>query len=351
MGSGCGRSSEVRSVELKQDSPQFPSKPARRSTLPPRSISDQSLRESLQESFRQISWQRGNQIGAGMFGTVYQAMNLTTGELLAVKTLKLSEDRPSFEKDLANIRRELCILRSMDHPNIIKYFQTDFVTEDCSVDILMEYIPSGSLNSLIAKYRELNEAVIRNYTKQLLRGLEYLHGLGIVHRDLKSANILVSEDGVLKLSDFGCSRKFDTENSWSQSFKGSPYWMAPEVVLRERHSCAADIWSVGCLVIEMATGKPPWSNYSNQAKTILKMIAEPGRIPDLPKVSRELRDFIVKCLQRDPIYRPSAKDMLKHAFLAAGNPPMCYNGIRTSSRSPSLNSSNAEKHWRRQETL
>ena len=336
---------------IQQASPQLQRKIKRAFTHQPHTVSDPSQGECLQESFRQISWQRGNQIGAGVFGKVYQAMNLTTGELLAVKTLKLSEDRISLEKDLVNIKRELYILRYMDHPNIIKYFQTDFVEESGSIDILMEYIPSGSLNTLIVKYREFSEAVIRNYTKQLLTGLEYLHGQGIVHRDLKSANILISEDGVLKLSDFGCSRKFDTENSWSESFKGSPYWMAPEVARREKHSYAADIWSVGCLVIEMASGRPPWSNYSNQSKAILKLLTEPGRIPDVPKVSGELRDFIAKCLERDPLCRPSATELLKHAFLDAGESPKCYDGIRTSSRTPSLNSSSAEKHWRRQDTF
>ena len=151
-------------------------------------------------------------------------MNINTGELLAIKSYKLSSDTSRAEKELKSIKSELTILKSLDHTNIIKYFQADYNPDLNMIDILIEYVPSGTMSALIKKYKGFSEAVIRNYTKQLLDGLNYVHEHEIVHRDLKSENILVTEDSTLKLSDFGCSRRFDSNIcSQSQSFKGSPY--------------------------------------------------------------------------------------------------------------------------------
>lgn len=348
MGSTCGKQSKIYPVQILQ-SP-VANNPIDLSKLHSRSLSE-NISSSRISTNRGIIWKRGNQIGCGVFGKVYQAMNMSTGELLAVKTISLSVNKIKLEKDLVNIKRELDILKSIDHPNIIKYFQTDYLPETGCIDILMEYIPSGSMNLLISKYKGFSESVIRNYTKQLLLGLEYLHSRGIVHRDLKSANLLITEDGTLKLTDFGCSRRFDEKNAWSQSFKGSPYWMAPEVVLRKKHTFLADIWSVGCLVIEMASGRPPWSNYSTQAKEVLKLIAEPNNLPVIPAVTRDLEDFLEKCLQRNPDYRLTAKELLRHRFLTAEGPPKCYSSIRASSYCNTVNTSIVEKTWRRQESL
>ena len=173
---------------------------------------------------RSVPWQRGELVGEGVFGKVYQAMNLDTGELLAVKSYRLSKDQLTAEHELKNINHELEILKFLNHPNVIKYIQVDYDAGSNLVDIVMEYVPSGTMNNLLAKYSAFSEPVIRNYTKQLLEGLNYLHSNEIIHRDLKSANILITEDGTLKLSDFGCSRRFDSRFcSQSQSFKGSPY--------------------------------------------------------------------------------------------------------------------------------
>ena len=112
----------------------------------------------------------------------------------------------------------------MDHPNVIKYFQADVCKENCTINILMEYIPSGNMHTLIGRYKSFNESIVRNYITQVLEGLSYLHSRNIVHRDLKSPNILVTEDSTLKLSDFGSSRQFESNTNFqSKSFKGSPY--------------------------------------------------------------------------------------------------------------------------------
>ncbi|OMJ65406.1 hypothetical protein SteCoe_38283 [Stentor coeruleus] len=292
----------------------------------------------------QIIWQRGDLVGEGVYGKVYQAMNLNTGELLAVKSYKLNHDEEIAQKELISIKRELLILKFLDHPNIIKYFQVDYESNTNTIDILIEYVPSGSMLNLLQKYRVFSESVIRNYTKQLLDGLDYLHSNEVIHRDLKSANILITENSTLKLTDFGCSRRFDSNvSSQSKSFKGSPYWMSPEMVTNTGHSYPSDIWSLGCLVIEMASGRPPWSNYSKFSKDVLRLIAKPGNMPDMPRVSSSLMDFISRCLQRDPEKRATAKELLAHEFIIVTPPAKCYDSIRTSANNLSVNSSHNGK--------
>lgn len=150
----------------------------------------------------------------------------------------------------------------------------------------MEYVQGGSLKSLIRKYKQLEESIARNYMKQLLYGLQYLHARQIIHRDLKSANILVGEEGLVKLTDFGSSKKYGSnERHLTKSLRGSPYWMSPEVLSRKGHSFPADIWSLGCLLIEMISGRPPWSNYTNISKEVLALIKTDGLIPDIPMAS------------------------------------------------------------------
>ena len=224
MGSGCCKTEEVYSVNMiTHRSKAYLSKsqnPLDNSS----SAHEISFLSTHHENLPPIKWQRGALIGQGVYGKVYQALNLETGELLAIKTSKLSSNKKKAQNQLRKIKQELGILKKLNHPNIIKYFQADYCNEKNYVDIILEYIPSGSMNDLLCRYKSFPEPVVRNYTKQLLDGLDYLHSNSIVHRDIKSANVLVTEFSVLKLSDFGCSRRFDSENDFhSRSFKGSPY--------------------------------------------------------------------------------------------------------------------------------
>ena len=161
----------------------------------------------------------------------------------------------------------------------------------------------------------LEVSIIRKFGKQLLEGLDYLHKNYIIHRDLKSANVLISPTGVVKLTDFGSSRKFDDiEEHLTRSLKGSPYWIAPEVVSRKGHSFSADIWSFGCVLIEMVTGQPPWSNYSIDVKEVLTLISRDNLLPDIPDCEPNLKEVILRCVQRDCILRPTTSDLLKMPF-------------------------------------
>ncbi|KAJ4833779.1 hypothetical protein Tsubulata_012655 [Turnera subulata] len=211
-----------------------------------------------------IRWRKGELIGCGAFGRVYMGMNLDSGELIAVKQAHIRE-----------LEEEVKLLKNLSHPNIVRYLGTG--REDDSLNILLEFVPGGSISSLLGKFGSFPESVIRMYTKQLLLGLEYLHQNGIMHRDIKGANILVDNKGCIKLADFGASKKvveLATING-AKSMKGTPYWMAPEVILQTGHSFSADIWSVGCTVIEMATGKPPWSQQYQEHPFVTGEYQEP----------------------------------------------------------------------------
>ncbi|KAL4642553.1 hypothetical protein ACB092_02G027100 [Castanea dentata] len=191
-----------------------------------------------------IRWRRGELIGCGAFGRVYMGMNLDSGELLAVKQVSITTNSASKEKTQAHIREleeEVKLLKNLSHPNIVRYLGT--AREHDSLNILLEFVPGGSISSLLGKFGSFPESVIRMYTKQLLLGLEYLHKNGIMHRDIKGANILVDNKGCIKLADFGASKQvveLATING-AKSMKGTPYWMAPEVILQTGHSLEPDL--------------------------------------------------------------------------------------------------------------
>ncbi|XXG83502.1 hypothetical protein AAC387_Pa10g1242 [Persea americana] len=265
-----------------------------------------------------IRWRRGELIGCGAFGRVYMGMNLDSGELLAVKQVLIAPSNASKEKAQTHIREleeEVKLLKNLSHPNIVRYLGT--AREEETLNILLEFVPGGSISSLLGEFGSFPEAVIRMYTKQLLQGLEYLHNNGIMHRDIKGANILVDNKGCIKLADFGASKQVVelATVTGAKSMKGTPYWMAPEVILQTGHSFSADIWSVGCTVIEMATGKPPWSQQYQEVAALFHIGTTKSHPPIPEHLSFEAKDFLLKCLQKEPNLRPSASDLLQHSFV------------------------------------
>ncbi|KAK2976067.1 hypothetical protein RJ640_024795 [Escallonia rubra] len=299
-----------------------------------------------------IRWRKGELIGCGAFGQVYMGMNLDSGELLAVKQVLIAANHASKEKAQAHIKEleeEVKLLKNLSHPNIVRYLGT--VREEETLNILLEFVPGGSISSLLGKFGSFPEAVIRMYTKQLLLGLDYLHKNGIMHRDIKGANILVDNKGCIKLADFGASKQVVelATISGAKSMKGTPYWMAPEVILQTGHSFSADIWSVGCTVIEMATGKPPWSQQYQEVAALFHIGTTKSHPPIPEHLSVEAKDFLLKCLHKyisliggcflsknlpkhfreskriqpgnyygsmEPGLRPAASDLLQHPFVA-----------------------------------
>lgn len=263
-------------------------------------------------------WKKGELLGKGAFGKVFLGMDTETGELLAVKQVSLNSST-SNEQQIRSLQSEINMLKTLSHKNIVRYLGSE-ITND-HLNIFLEYQAGGSIASLISKFQKLSENVIRKFTKQILCGLDYLHQNGIAHRDIKGANILVDTDGNVKLADFGASKRLADILSMNDGFKtvvGSPYWMAPEVIQGGpsggTYGRKADIWSVGAVVIEMATGSPPF--YSLTPVNALFKIGSSSVIPDIPShLSPEAQDFILQCFQRDVSKRPTTQELLEHPFV------------------------------------
>lgn len=182
----------------------------------------------------------------------------------------------------------------------------------------------GSIAKLIDDFGKFPEPLIRKYTKQILEGLEYLHSHDVIHRgnfqiilDIKGANILVDKEGICKLTDFGGSKMLveEIDNNKQKSFKGTPHWMAPETIKTLESTRYSDIWSMGCTIIEMATGEPPWSQFTNQI-TALYNIMNAKNPPELPEfLSSALKDFLNKCFKMNPRERSNVFKLLRHPFI------------------------------------
>ncbi|KAJ8752853.1 hypothetical protein K2173_008588 [Erythroxylum novogranatense] len=263
-------------------------------------------------------WKKGRLLGRGTFGHVFVGFNSENGEMCAMKEVTLFSDDAKSKESAKQLMQEISLLSRLRHPNIVQYYGTETVGD--KLYIYLEYVSGGSIYKLLQDYGQLGELAIRSYTQQILSGLAYLHSKSTVHRDIKGANILVDSNGrVIKLADFGMAKHI-TGQSCHLSFKGSPYWMAPEVI-KNSNGCnlAVDIWSLGCTVLEMATTKPPWSQYEGVA-AMFKI----GNSKDLPVIpdhlSDEGKDFVRKCLQRNPLHRPTASELLDHPFVKSAAP-------------------------------
>lgn len=263
------------------------------------------------EDWSKVNWQPGIKLGSGAFGVVYVGLR-EDGAMFAVKQIVL---RPDDDASAAT-SKEIEVMKGIHHDNIVQYLGT--LVKDNILNIFMEYVPGGSLSSLVSFYGALKEQTIRRYTKQILHGLVYLHKSGIVHRDIKGANILVDPSGKVKLADFGCSKKFSNATVGTANYKsivGTPWWMAPEVFRSTGYGRAADIWSLGCTIIEMATCHPPWSECTNMVATLFK-ISHTDQLPDIPaSLSRHCKDFLAQCFIREPKQRPTAAQLLLHPFI------------------------------------
>jgi serine/threonine protein kinase len=250
-------------------------------------------------------YQLGYCLGKGAFGSVYKALNWGTGGTVAIKQVGLSH-LPKTE--LKNMMQEIDLLKNLHHPNIVKYH--GFVTSTDNLYIILEYCEGGSLQSMCKTFGKFPETLVALYLSQVLQGLLYLHEQGVIHRDIKGANILVMRDGLVKLADFGVATKGNVGES---SVVGTPYWMAPEVIQLSGATTASDIWSLGCTAIELLDGKPPYSNF-NPMPALFRIVNDDH--PPLPEgASPVVRDFLMQCFQKDPNLRVSAKKLLKHPWI------------------------------------
>ncbi|KAF3332629.1 Mitogen-activated protein kinase kinase kinase 2 [Carex littledalei] len=258
-------------------------------------------------------WRRGGILGCGSFATVSIATNYTSGESVAVKSVPLCRAEV--------LRREQSILSSLDSPFIISYLGSDVFDDPCTkqlcYNILLEYAPGGSLADEVKRqHGRLPESSVRSRTFEILSGLVYLHDIGIVHCDIKGHNVLIGSDGHAKIADFGCAKSEFCKFSGSQ-IRGTPMYMAPEVARGEEQRAPADMWALGCTVLEIMSGGFPWAGFSDPV-SVLHHIGYSSDVPVVPNwISEEAKDFLSKCLIRDPDKRWSAEQLINHPFVAS----------------------------------
>lgn len=283
------------------------------------------------ENFSNNNWMKGSLIGEGSFGSVYLALHSITGELMAVKQVELPSAAQGTEFDqrkstmVTALKHEITLLEGLQHPNIVQYLGTS--TDDQYLNIFLEYVPGGSIATMLRQYNTFQEPLIRNFVRQILAGLAYLHNSDIIHRDIKGANVLVDNKGGVKISDFGISKRVEAStvlgtsaNSGTKghlhrpSLQGSVYWMAPEVVRQTAHTKKADIWSLGCLVVEMFIGAHPFPDCS-QLQAIFAIGSNQARPPAPENASEEAVSFLDMTFELDHEKRPSADDLLGNPFL------------------------------------
>ncbi|KAL5214665.1 hypothetical protein ABZP36_003817 [Zizania latifolia] len=252
----------------------------------------------------------GDEIGKGAYGRVYKGLDLENGDFVAIKQVSLEN---ISQEDLNIIMQEIDLLKNLNHKNIVKYLGS--LKTKSHLHIILEYVENGSLANIIKpnKFGPFPESLVAVYIAQVLEGLVYLHEQGVIHRDIKGANILTTKEGLVKLADFGVATKLTEADINTHSVVGTPYWMAPEVIEMSGVCAASDIWSVGCTVIELLTCAPPY--YDLQPMPALFRIVQDVHPPIPEGLSPEITDFLRQCFQKDAIQRPDAKTLLMHPWL------------------------------------
>ncbi|KAM5192366.1 mitogen-activated protein kinase kinase kinase 1 isoform 2-T2 [Mantella aurantiaca] len=289
-------------IIIQQDTPE---------TLPGHTKAKNHYREEAE-------WLKGQQIGLGAFSSCYQAQDVGTGTLMAVKQVTYVRNTSTEQGEVVEaLREEIRMMNHLSHPNIIRMLGA--TCEKNNYNLFVEWMAGGSVAHLLSKYGAFKESVVINYTEQLLRGLSYLHENQIIHRDIKGANLLIDSTGQrLRIADFGAAARLASKGTGAGEFQGQLLgtiaFMAPEVLRGQQYGRSCDVWSVGCSIIEMACAKPPWNaeKHSNHLALIFK-IASATTAPSIPPhLSPGLRDVTLRCLELQPQDRPPSRELLKH---------------------------------------
>ncbi|KAJ2613095.1 Protein kinase of the Mitotic Exit Network [Coemansia sp. RSA 1365] len=257
---------------------------------------------------RVTNYQLGDCIGRGQFGSVYRALDLETGQMVAVKQISLEGQDPD---NMDDVMQEVELLKSLSSPRIVRYY--GFVKSDTHLNLVMEFVENGSLSATLKSFGAFPERLVLAYAVKIIEGLICLHRSDVVHCDLKACNILTTKNGNTKLTDFGVSLNLKLRKPDDESVvAGTPYWMAPEIIQLEGACTASDIWSLGCTIIELLTGRPPYADLMQMAA--LYHIVEDEHPPIPEGISEELKEFLLQCFRKAPHERPTALDLMSHPW-------------------------------------
>ncbi|KAM5134921.1 serine/threonine-protein kinase 4-like [Mantella aurantiaca] len=265
-------------------------------------LSEDNLNKQPEEVFDVLE-----KLGEGSYGSVYKASHKETSQIVAIKQIPV-------ESDLQEIIKEISIMQQCDSPHVVKYYGSYFKNTD--LWIVMEYCGGGSVSDIIRLRKQtLKEDEIATILQSTLKGLEYLHFMRKIHRDIKAGNILLNSEGIAKLADFGVAGQLTDTMAKRNTVIGTPFWMAPEVIQEIGYNCVADIWSLGITAIEMAEGKPPYADI-HPMRAIFMIPSNPPPTLRKPELwSKHFEDFINQCLVKNPEQRASATELLQHPFV------------------------------------
>jgi protein-serine/threonine kinase len=286
------------------------------------------LKEAVSKDDPNMSYSKQKKIGQGASGSVYVAkVKENPLSPIAREVIRQQGSKAQVaikQMDLAHqprkelIVNEIMVMKDSKHPNIVNFLDAFLRNNFSELWVVMEYMEGGALTDVIDNNANITEDQISTICLETCRGLEHLHAQSIIHRDIKSDNVLLDARGNVKITDFGFCAKLTETKSKRATMVGTPYWMAPEVVKQKEYGPKVDIWSLGIMAIEMIESEPPYLN--EEPLKALYLIATNGtpRLKKPEKLSKELKAFLSVCLCVDIRSRASANELLQHDFLKHG---------------------------------
>jgi len=257
-------------------------------------------------------------IGEGAAGEVFRALHKVKNSVIAIKQMNLAAQ----QKNIKLLLTEIDIMKNSNHKNIVHYFDS-YIVDEKYLWVVMEYMSGGCLTDILEQFDtvQMNERMIAHVCKETLDGLEYIHSLHRIHRDIKSDNILLGGGGEVKLADFGYAAQLTQQKAKRNTIVGTPYWMAPELIRGQEYDQKVDIWSLGIMAMEMAEGEPPYMDFPPLRALFLITTKGIPPLKEQEKWSQPFQDFVAKCLNKEVEQRQSAAEMLKHPFLKTASTP------------------------------